>query len=247
MLKHKTRIKDCFSKSAKDYDRWADVQYQMVDKIVGGLKREYKNILDLGSGTGILTSNIKQKFPLARIAGLDLAPGMIEFSRAKINQPQVVFLLGDAEEMPFKNHSFDLVVSSAALQWMDIGRVFIEVERVLCPGGEFYFTTFGPATLQEVKKAGLSVNPFPDQQEIEGKLNKLFKEVHFISETVAEHYQDIYALFCHLRKIGAQNPSEVKTKGLLTRNKILNIFPPGKELKITYEIYFVKCKKQYYY
>jgi len=243
MLKHKTRIKDSFSKSAKDYDRWADVQYQMVEKIVNGLNREYKNILDLGSGTGILTSNISQKFPLARIAGLDLAPGMIDFSRSKINQPQVVFLLGDAEEMPFKHHSFDLVVSSAALQWMDIGRVFKEVERVLCPGGEFFFTTFGPATLQEVKKAGLSINPFPDQHEIEGKLSKLFKEVQFISETVIEHYQDVYALFYHLRKIGAQNPSEVKAKGLLTRKKISNLFPQGEELRITYEIYFVKCKK----
>jgi ubiquinone/menaquinone biosynthesis C-methylase UbiE len=65
-------------------------------------------VLDLGCGTSIVTKLIRAEF----IVGFDLSPDMIRKGRL----PGVQYVVGRAETLPFKDGSFDTVVSITVLQ-----------------------------------------------------------------------------------------------------------------------------------
>ena len=92
-----------------------------------------ERILDLGSGTGVLTAEIASRG--ADILGVDRSEEMISQARRKF--PALKFEVLDARQLRF-NAEFDAVFSSFALELFDspeIPRVLAEVRRVLRPGG----------------------------------------------------------------------------------------------------------------
>ena len=87
---------------------------------------------------------------------LDLAEGMLREARTP---PEAAATLpvesaADAAALPLRDASVDLVFSNLMLQWcQDPDAVFGECRRVLKPGGLLTFTTFGPDTLVELRRA----------------------------------------------------------------------------------------------
>lgn len=237
---HKQKIAESFSKSAKTYDLHADIQKEMMKKLLSLLPEEANRILDIGCGTGLFEKLLAKKYPAADILGVDIAPGMISFASEKIKRRNIKFLVGDGERLPLSDSTFDLIVSSASLQWMDYKKVFSEAKRTLNVNGVFCFSTFGPKTLLELKKAGLSVNKFPSLSELKTALKKNFCEVKVEKQLIKKKYKDIFDLFYCLKATGAQNPIEVTKKSLLTKNKLqamLSIDANG--FMATYEIYYL--------
>jgi len=239
----KESVKQSFSQSAASYDHFADLHEQIIAKLFSQLSKDYKRILDIGSGTGTLVAMLAQKYPRAKIAGVDLAEGMVEFSASKVAEKNVNFLVGDGEKLPFSDTEFDLVVSSSSLQWMDSKKVFAEVARVLKPGGDFCFSTFGPATLGELKGVGLAVNEFPAKEELERILADYFEGFKISTEVIAKRYNNVYELFSYLRAIGAQNPQVKAGRGLLTKNKLESLFLGHEGIDGTFEVYLTRAVK----
>ena len=243
MTLNKQTIKNNFSKSAASYDQYADLQRQMMGKVLSLVDKEYPAILDLGCGTGVLAGMLAEKFSASRIVGIDFAPGMVEYAKKIFNAPNVSFSVDDAENLSFKTAEFDLVVSSAALQWMDYKEGIKEAARVLKQGGKFVFATFGPKTLQELRKTGLSVNDFPAQNELEEILGIYFKNINLQTEVVMHKYSTIYDLFKYLKAIGARYHASSKDKGLLTRKRFLSLLPFAKtNIEVSYEILYGACE-----
>jgi len=103
--------------------------------------------LDLGSGTGILAMELAKAFPAFEFVGLDLSEAAVQVARDQAAESEVAarvsFEQGDAEDMPFDDGSFDLVVSSNTLHLLnDPIRMFDEVQRVLSPTGRFIISDF---------------------------------------------------------------------------------------------------------
>ena len=94
-------------------------------------------ILDLGSGTGYLSIEIAKRSPSLRVYGIDLSRRMVKIARrhAKgVDNAQFVF--GNAAQLPFRDKSIDLVVSTGASHhWKTPRLVFEECYRILRPGG----------------------------------------------------------------------------------------------------------------
>ena len=104
-------------------------------------------VLDLGTGTGLLAIELAKKIPDVEVIGLDLSDVALEVARKnlqEIEQPlKVSFKNGDAEDMPFEDGTFDLVVSSNTLHLIKHPvRMFNETQRVLKPEGKFFFSDF---------------------------------------------------------------------------------------------------------
>jgi malonyl-CoA O-methyltransferase len=201
-------------------------------------------ILDIGCGTGLLAGLIAEKFPASIVTGLDLAPGMIEFAACAFRRPNLHFMEGDGEELPFKSQEFDLIISNASLQWMNTDRVIAETSRVLKTGGHFIFSTFGPLTLCELKRAGFNINELPSKEEIENILVKYYKKTSFNSEIIYRKYKNVFEVFSYLKAIGAQNPKSRTRQGLLTKQRVSALFsdhPDG--LEISFEIICGSCIK----
>lgn len=193
-----------FSASAADYDQHALMQKEMADKLFSLLPTDNlqpTTILDIGCGTGYLTEKLAEKYPLARVEGIDIAPGMIDEARKRA-RANLSFRVEDGEEV--RGVGYDLVVSSSSFQWMAVGKAFARVASLLSPEGYFLFTTFGPKTLVELKECGFSVNTFPDTIEIEQLLKPSFHNVFLASQVVHEQFPGVKELVYYLKELGAQ-------------------------------------------
>ncbi len=75
------------------------------------------------------------KYPDRHYTGLDLTPAMIEQARAK-KIPGAVFVVGDCENFPFEDNSFDAIICSNSFHhYPDPQAFFDSVKRCLRPGG----------------------------------------------------------------------------------------------------------------
>ena len=107
--------------------------------------REGMRILDSGIGTGFLTINLLREAPIPlTITGLDFSPGMLVGLKRNLKkygfEGHVKPHLGDMRQMPFPDESFDLVMTSEAMEYLpDVWDGISECARVLRPGGKFLF------------------------------------------------------------------------------------------------------------
>jgi len=102
----------------------------------------YGTALELGCGTGFFLLNLKQAGVLDAGHVSDLSPGMVE--AAQRNAAMLGFdiegRVADAEQIPYPDATFDLVVGHAVLHHIpDVELALREVVRVLRPGGRFVF------------------------------------------------------------------------------------------------------------
>ena len=88
-------------------------------------------VLDLGAGTGKLTTRLVERG--LDVVAVDPIPDMLELLRASL--PKTRALLGTAEEIPLEDNSVDAVLVAQAWHWVDPERAIPEVARVLRPGG----------------------------------------------------------------------------------------------------------------
>ena len=96
-----------------------------------------RRVLDVGCGTGYLLRQLAARAPgAAGLAGVDPAPAMIEVARARANDDRLRFVAGVAEQLPYPDETFDLVVSTTSFDhWADQRAGLGECARVLVPGG----------------------------------------------------------------------------------------------------------------
>jgi ubiquinone/menaquinone biosynthesis C-methylase UbiE len=93
-----------------------------------------ESVADLGCGSGVFTNLLRQHGYIA--TGLDLSPRLIE--RARGTFPDIPFVEGDVEHLPFSDASLDAVLFSGILHHLpDASRCAAEAFRVLRPGGRF--------------------------------------------------------------------------------------------------------------
>ncbi len=103
-----------------------------------------QSILDVGCGTGRLLRTASQRFPGARLEGIDAAPQMVEqaISLLAAGAP-IHYQQGTAEALPFADGQFDLVFSTMTFHhWADQRKGVSEVARVLAPGGRWLLADF---------------------------------------------------------------------------------------------------------
>jgi ubiquinone/menaquinone biosynthesis C-methylase UbiE len=116
-----------------------------ADDIVVRLRRTRpKNLLEIASGTGILTPKLRQAFPNTRIVATDLNPAMLEFAQRKFTSGEdVTWQEADASELPFSSDAFDTVVCQFGLMFVpDKQAAMREAHRVLNRGGVFLFNVW---------------------------------------------------------------------------------------------------------
>ena len=129
-----------FAKAARVYETDKGGVYKMCRKdypdVLAELEKEpFDDLLDCGCGTAPMISLLYEKYPQKHYTGIDLTPKMIEAARAK-NMEGVTFIVGDCENLPFEENSFDAVICCQSFHhYPNVQDFFNSVYRVLKPNG----------------------------------------------------------------------------------------------------------------
>lgn len=92
-----------------------------------------KDILEIGCGPGALTNSLSRWYPNTNIIGIDRDTSFIEFAKQKM--PHLKFIEADATALPFKDNTFDVVISNTVQEHIPPEKFFNEQFRVLKPNG----------------------------------------------------------------------------------------------------------------
>ncbi len=151
----KARVARRFNRHARSYDDHARIQADMVERVVRSVRAVEPppaRVLELGSGTGRLTERLVELLPRATLDAVDIAEKMVVAARERLGSTRRVrFAIADVEEQEWGEGRFDLIVSSATVQWLStVEETFRRLTRALLPGGGMIHATFGPRTFEEL-------------------------------------------------------------------------------------------------
>lgn len=129
--------------------------------------------LDVATGTGNTAFALAEAG--AAVTGVDISTGMLEQARRRAEEESihVEFAEGSAEELPFRDGTFDLVTARhAPHHFRDVARFLSEVFRVLKPGGRYVMSD--------------GVSPNAESYDWFDRWQRLRDPSHFASRTVEQ-------------------------------------------------------------
>jgi ubiquinone/menaquinone biosynthesis C-methylase UbiE len=169
-----------FSTNAYGFHRW------VFDRL---LSSAHSAVLDVGGGPGHLWATEKGRLEAScRVVVTDLSHGMNREAARRIDDDRFRFAVADAQELPFGDDTFDVVVANHMLYHVpDISEAASEFARVLKPGGRLLAATNGSNHLRQlddlVEDRSFSLGTF----DLDVGASKL--EPHF-RDVTCERYDD---------------------------------------------------------
>lgn len=210
---NKNIIQNNFSRHAKNYQEQAKIQQYAAQKI-SQLAEKYlhKNcqILDLGSGSSFISQELNNDE--ISIFELDLSLDMLlNFSDKNITKVK-----GDFENLPFKEESFDIVISSFSLQWMsDFSLNFAKISKLLNKNGKFIFALPDAKSFQNLRQQNIfNFIDLPESKIIAKSAEDNFNNIYFAQEEKNEYFASGTDFLRSIKNIGANYQ--------ITKPKIIN-------------------------
>jgi ubiquinone/menaquinone biosynthesis C-methylase UbiE len=98
----------------------------------------HEQVLELGSGLGILCAQVARQLPRGRVTGIELSK--VQLAKSPQFPSNLEFILGDIHELPFEDDAFDLVYGRYILEHIsNPPQALKEAYRVLRKSGKIYF------------------------------------------------------------------------------------------------------------
>ena len=210
------KIRSAFSDAALEYDLLSSLHKEIGRELMKKVIEKDRNdsVLDVGMGTGWLTKKIKFYLPESTIVGIDFAEGMLQ--AAQEAESDLGLIQANASCLPFKEGSFDLVVSNLSLQWVKtLKTCFGEIHHALKNEGELMLTMFAQATFHELFEAlnaaswekhgcDFKIERLKTRDEIRQALKDAgFGDIQLDYEIIKVHFADMFRLIRWIKDIGA--------------------------------------------
>eukprot|EP00977_Amphora_coffeiformis_P004640 scaffold1000_cov166-Amphora_coffeaeformis.AAC.30 len=222
--------------AAYDYLR-DEIAVRLVDRL-DDIRRDegFPLALDIGAGAGHVYRAICADDAITGEGGIGGVRKLVQLDSAKNMLNRDADKVGDTtaercdtyrlpaneeEKLPFPDGTFDLVISSAALHWVnDLPGLFSEINRVLKPDGCFMFAMIGGTTLPELRvsmvlaeqerEGGVSphVGPFVELSDLGNLLQQNgFALPTLDTDTIRLAFPNAAVLMEHLQRMGEANAS----------------------------------------
>ncbi len=168
---------------------------RLLDRHLDPVPGRSRRILDVGCGTGTLAIAIKPRVGAGEVHGIDASPEMIQVAKEKSAKDgsDIDFRGALIEAIPFPDASFDLVTSSLMLHHLpdDVkAKGFLEIQRVLKPGGRFMAMDFAAPSHSPLSHL-LAIFGHSHGESVVGKLVPMLEETGFSDvEDITTHHKN---------------------------------------------------------
>ncbi|KAI7865438.1 S-adenosyl-L-methionine-dependent methyltransferase [Spinellus fusiger] len=207
-----------------------EIAARLMDRLLD-IKREFQQVVDLGSGCGHIIKHI-DTVPVKSLMMCDMSVPV---------ERHVV----DEERLPFEENSLEAVVSNLSLNWVnDLPGSLIQIRNSLKPDGLFLGAMFGGDTLFELRtslqlaeverESGVSprVSPMADSSDISRLLTRAgFTLTTVDVDEIQVNYPSAFELVQDLRSMG-------ETNAVLSRSLELHGHPDG-TIPATFQIIYM--------
>src|SRR5690606_25805204 len=214
----KRRARATFRDAAFLHER---VAADLADRLEA-IPRPFPRVLALGGG-GLFSEQVRARPELSARIGAIL-------------EADLDFI--DPEQLPFAPNSFELIVSSLALHWInDLPGALIQLRLALKPDGLLLASLFGGETLHELRLslieaeseltggAGPRVSPFADLQDVAGLLQRAgFALPAADRDVVTVRYAEPMRLLADLRAMGETSALRERSPRALSRRILARAF-----------------------
>lgn len=207
--------------------RWSRQLAPLFVEFVG--VQEGEKVLDVGCGTGSLSATLARVTGASKIVGIDPSKGFVEYARANVTDRRVSFDVGDAQELPYSDGSFDRCLALLIVNFIpDAPKAAREMRRITKSGGVVATTMWENSRANELTEslwaAAIPIDPaakqIADKREFYGsaaRLSDLWKSAGLTDVEVSalslpcqfSSFDDYW-----LRLPKAQGPSGGYLKGL---------------------------------
>ncbi|EDP5456308.1 malonyl-ACP O-methyltransferase BioC [Campylobacter jejuni] len=219
---------------AKDYEKHAKVQDFMGLKLCEILKNlrisHFEKVFEFGCGRGELSKKLQNFITFDEYLKNDI----LDF---KENSSILIFDMNEIAKQDLSKEKFDLIVSNATLQWLNLKRIIPSLRDMLNQNGILLLSTFAEQNLKEIKQStGFGLNYF-SLNELEQIFKVYFNEVKITQELIKLSFDNALDVFRHLKLSG------VNSLGFYPLNKgFLKEFEEKFQNKLTYHPVFILCK-----
>ncbi|HEX9877628.1 MAG TPA: methyltransferase domain-containing protein [Gammaproteobacteria bacterium] len=244
-----------FDRTAASFDGAAVVHREAGRRLLERLELfslQPKTILDVGAATGALSVELAGRFPSATVIALDTSLVMLREAHCRTQAtPRIIRVGGDAHQLPLHGRSVDLILANLTLPWCLPEIAFGELARVLAADGLTLFTTVGPDTLMELRRAwaavdrDVHVHGFVDMHDLgDLALRAGLSEPVMDVDRIELHYAGLTELLRDLRGSGSSNAALGRRRSLTSRARAqafrdaLRALHRGGRLAVTVELIF---------
>jgi len=197
------KISKNFSQSSKNYENFATIQQHAAKKLVSLVEPHLKGkeqIIDLGSGTGMIGKYLRDQNNQLQITEADISKEMLDLSSNELK------ICCDVRNLPYQNNEFDLIISSFLLQWIDdVDALIKTLKKALKKDGILALAFPNQKSFKKLRDLNFfHINNLVDEKNLEESLkNNKFEEITIYEEEKIENFDSIIAAAKYFKNIGA--------------------------------------------
>jgi len=227
-----------FSRFAEEYKRHNRIQVEVASKLISMLEKErYRNVLDLGCGSGTMYENfIERGIEVEKFVALDFSQEMLEVHPNALNIEKVCADFNHPDSFSaYENGSFEIVVSASALQWSsDLSMVFKSISLL---ANRYYFSFFTSKTFATLHKIAGSTSPIHSKESILKNLNRYY---HYEFEVMEYrlNFSSVREMFRYIKRSGVSGGTNQLSYREMRR--VMREYPLN---YLEFEVIFVKAVK----
>lgn len=250
-----------FSKSSEAYGDTAKFQKHSAEKIADLVlesvaDKKVEKVLEIGCGTGFLTTKMITSYPESAFLISDISPQMLEVCKKSLPlellHDKISFLENDIS-LDVPGDGYDLIISALTFQWVkDLDKVFENIKEKLNPGGVFVFSTLVEGTFAKLRMsfdiAGADF-PGPELLETDDILELIdgWDSIDTRFEAYREEYETVFDFLKHLKSTGAVNATG-KTVTPSVMRKVMKIYSeeytaPDESVEVEYDVIYCAMRK----
>lgn len=198
-----SKVIEQFSRFAHQYNTHNEIQVKVANALVFGVPDlKYKNILDLGCGSGEVFKNLKDRnISFEKYVALDSSSAMLDIHPLEQSITKV--------HADFNNESFlkalpiqhyDILLSSSALQWSD--NLEFTLEKLSTLSKRLHAAIFTSGTFKTLHQLANLTSPIYTAETVQQNILKYYSDVTFTMHYYILSFDSTREMFKYIKKSG---------------------------------------------